>query len=223
MKKILIAVAITLACPTFIFAQVSPDINFLFGGALSEAGGGAATSSQTADLSQGSGSINIYSTLGFDFDIGDLDFFSSNTNVVQFTGGVGFNPASVIGNRFDSSVVTVDPGGASSNLFAVAVLGLGINSSFANFDPLFDSTVGTGFAGANGSFLLARVDYDIVGVGTTEFSFGLGDLGFPRDLPQQIPLYPTFGDATLTVVPEPSSAIVLMLCSVGLAVRRRRV
>ena len=226
-KKILVAAAITLACPALIFAQ---DINFLFGGTLPEAGAPTpATDELMVDLSVTSGSVNIYSTSGFNFDALDLDFFSSNTNVAVITGGEGFNPVvGPIGDRFDSSTVTVptDDGmgnpitpGSTGNLFSVAVLGTGIDEGFAAFDPLFDAN--TGPAGSAGSFLLARIDYDIVGQGTTEFSFGLGDQGI-LVLPAT-PLNPTFGNATLTVgVPEPSSARLLIFGSVGLFARRRR-
>ena len=227
-KKILVAAAITLACPALIFAQ---DINFLFGGTLPEAGAPTpATNAMEVDINNvTSGSVNIYSTSGFNFDALDLDFFSSNTNVAVITGGEGFNPVvGPIGDRFDSSTVTVptDDGmgnpitpGSTGNLFSVAVLGTGIDAGFAPFDPLFDAN--TGPAGSAGSFLLARIDYDIVGQGTTDFSFGLGDQGILQ-LPAT-PLNPTFGSATLTVgVPEPSSALLLIFGSVGLFARRRR-
>ena len=227
-KKILVAAAITLACPALIFAQ---DINFLFGGTLPEAGAPTpATDELMVNLGVTSGSVNIYSTSGFNFDALDLDFFSSNTNVAVITGGEGFNPVvGPIGDRFDSSTVTVptDDGmgnpitpGSTGNLFSVAVLGTGIDAGFAPFDPLFDAN--TGPAGSAGSFLLARIDYDIVGQGTTEFSFGLGDQGVLQ-LPGTA-LNPTFGNATLTVtgVPEPSSALLLIFGSVGLFARRRR-
>ena len=81
------------------------------------------------------------------------------------------------------------------------------------FCHFFDSIDGT---------LLATVDFDIVGAGTTEFSFALGDLGIVA-LPD-IAIDPTFGSATLVVgVPEPSSAVVLILGSVAVIARRKRV
>ena len=89
------------------------------------------------------------------------------------------------------------------------------------FDPLFDSVDGT---------LLATVDFDIVGSGTTEFNFALGDLGIVQ-LPG-LPIVPSFGNATLAVeltsdpgpgLPEPSSAIVLIMGSVAVFARRKRV
>ena len=84
-------------------------------------------------------------------------------------------------------------------------------------------------AGANGS-LLAQVDYSIVGEGTANFSFITGDLGVVNDGVGQIPV--TFGTGSLTVegdgggdppvIPEPSSAILLILGAAGMAARRRR-
>ena len=61
-----------------------------------------------------------------------------------------------------------------------------------------------------------------MGAGSTEFSFGLGDLGIIQ-LPD-IAVETTFGNATLvTAIPEPSSAIVLILGSVAVLARRKRV
>ena len=87
-------------------------------------------------------------------------------------------------------------------------------------------------SGANG-FLLAQVDFDIVGSGTSNLSFTAGDLGFVNDGEGQIPV--TFGTGSFTVadpivdppvdppvIPEPSSAILLILGAAGMAARRRR-
>ena len=99
-------------------------------------------------------------------------------------------------------------------MFAVRVLGSGVDTVLSQFDPLFDATDGA---------LVARIDFDIVGDGTTEFTLGIGDSGF-FVLPDT-PVTPTFGSATLTVetVPEPSSAILLILGSVAMVARRKRV
>jgi hypothetical protein len=55
------------------------------------------------------------------------------------------------------------------------------------------------------------VDYDILGPGTANFDFIAGDLGVVNDGIGQIPV--TFGTASVTVdvVPEPSSALLLIL------------
>ncbi len=211
-KSVLVAAAILISSPTFVFSQ---DISFLFGGGLPQAGGGPATSTFVSDGQASSGSVNIYSNLGFDFDAGDLNFFSSNTSVASITGGETFNLSAAIGARFDRFDLTVEADGSEGNLFSVSILNFGIDQALVQFDPYFDSTVGL-----NGSFLLARVDFDIVGTGTAEFSFGLGELGF-IELPANA-LTPTFGTATLEVIPEPSSAIVLMVGCVAVVARRKR-
>ena len=117
----------------------------------------------------------------------------------------------MIGDRFDSSDITVAADGASGNLFSVSVLGTGLNPAFIPFDDDADDADG---------FFLASIDYEIVGNGTTEFSFALG-LGI-FNLPD-IFILPTFGSATLVVgVPEPSSAILMIMGSVAMVARRKR-
>ena len=208
-KEVLVAAAIALACPASVFAQ---DINFLFGGNVAEAGGNGPGSNvlTVTDPSVTSGSVNIFVAPDFGFDAADLNFFSSDTSVAQITGGEAFNPTVIPGQRFDVATLTVDVGGGSGNLIAIGVL----NDNFPSpFDPLLDAVDG---------FLIARVDFDILAQGTTEFSFGLGDQGL-FELPN-ITLNPTFGSATLEVntVPEPSSAIWLILGSVAMIARRKR-
>ena len=227
-KRVIITAAILVSCPALVFSQ---DIFFLFGGSLPEAGGGPATDSLFFDDTVSSGSVNIYTSSDFNFDAADLNFFSSDTSVAQITGGEVFNPMVMFGGiggdvgnvffgpRFDSAVITAGAGGASANLFAVSVLRIsGATIFLPPGNPFFDSTIGP-----LGSTLLARLDYDIVGTGTAEFSFGLGAQGV-LELPN-IVLVPTFGNATLTVagVPEPSSSVVLIMGCVAMVARRKRV
>ena len=102
--------------------------------------------------------------------------------------------------------------GDGGNLFSVAVLGTGLNPGFITFDDDADDADG---------FFLASIDYEIVGNGTTEFSFALGPQGI-FNLPD-IYILPTFGSATLVVgVPEPSSAILMIMGSVAMVARRKR-
>ena len=223
-KSVMIAAAILISCPALVFSQ---DIFFLFGGSLPEAGGGPATNSLFFDDTVSSGSVNIYTRSGFNFDAADLNFFSSDASVAQITGGEVFNPmvsfggiggdvGGFFGPRFDSAVITAGAGGASANLFAVSVLGInGATIFLPPGNPFFDSTIGP-----FGSTLLARLDYDIVGTGTAEFSFGLGAQGVLA-LPATV-LDPTFGNATLTSVPEPSSSIALMVGCVAMIARRKK-
>ena len=181
------------------------------------AAGGTPATSTLVNSVGASGSVNIYSSSGLDFDFADINFFSSDTSVAQITGGEAFNPTfNLVGSdRFNSATISTDPSGASGNLLLVNASMNGVSQIIESFDPLFDSTVGPG-----GSSLLARVDFDIVGAGTSEFSLGLDDTGVV-ELPD-IELFPTFGNATISTVPEPSSAIVLMMGFVGMVARRKR-
>ena len=213
-KKILVAAAIVLVCPAFVFAQ--GEINFLFGGSVAATGGTpGVTSLEEGPAAIGTtGTINIFASPDSDINAIDLDFFSSDTSVAVITGGTAINPTTMIGDRFDSSDITVAADGASGNLFSVSVLGTGLNPAFITFDEDADMDDG---------FFLAAIDYEIVGAGTTEFSFAEGPQGL-FNLPD-IVVTPTFGTASLTVtdVPEPSSAILLMFSSIVVVARRRRV
>ena len=184
-KKVLVAAAVLLACPAFVFAQ--GEINFLFGGSVAAAGGTpGANSLLVEDENVTGGTVNIFASADSDINALDLDFFSSNTDVAVITGGTAINPTTIIGDRFDSSVVTATDDGAGGNLFSVAVLGTGLNPGFITFDDDADAEDG---------FFVAAIDYEIVGNGTTEFSFALGPQGI-FNLPD-IYILPTFGSATL--------------------------
>ena len=211
-KKVLVAAAVLLACPAFVFAQ--GEINFLFGGSVAAAGGTpGANSLLVEDENVTGGTVNIFASADSDINALDLDFFSSNTDVAVITGGTAINPTTIIGDRFDSSVVTATDDGAGGNLFSVAVLGTGLNPGFITFDDDSDAEDG---------FFLASFDYEIVGNGTTDFTFSIGEQGI-INLPD-ITVTPTFGSATLEVntVPEPSSAILLIMGSVAMVARRKR-
>jgi hypothetical protein len=77
-KKFLIAAAIVIASPAFVFAE---DVFFAYGQ------GAAATSTTSTTTASGSGSVFIYSEFGFDFDAGDIIFTNSDSSVIEFTGG----------------------------------------------------------------------------------------------------------------------------------------
>ena len=88
------------------------------------------------------------------------------------------------------------------------------------FDPGFDAEVGP-----NGAVLLAEVTFDIVGSGTAGLELSLGSQGI-ISLPDRI-LDPSLGSASLPVgsfpvIPEPSSAALLLLGSAGVYARRRK-
>jgi len=224
-KKFLVAAAIVaLANPAIVSAQ---DIFFSFSDT-------AAESTTTADAGT-SGSVFIFSEGLFGFDALDLNFTSSDSTVLALTGGEGFNPTftGVGGTRFDSADITTSSA-ADGNLFAVSVSANGVNPALG---PLFDPEfVQAGDIGPNGAVPLARVDFDVVAAGEAELTFSLGPQG-ALALPQ-VALFPTFGTASLTAVgddggggggggggediPEPSSAVLLILGSLGMAAVRRK-
>ena len=197
-KKALLAAAVVVASSPFASAQ---DFFFSF------TQGSVTSTESVANTDIGStGSLFIFSDAALDFNQLDLDFTNSDSSVVSFTGGVVFNDGAAAsgqasdapGGSFTSfSLVNPNPPAdgsapgvqpADGRLFATSFLSPGQqpgNTGASNFD-----------AGANG-FLLAQVDYDIVGAGTANFSFITGDLGVVDDGVGQIPV--TFGTGSLTV------------------------
>ena len=167
---------------------------------MPEAGGTAETSTLVTDGSSQFGSVNIYSRSGFDFHAADINIFSSDTSVARITGGEAFNPSALVyDGRFNSVSLTADAGGGSGDLEVIAVTRDGVIGVLgALFDPLFDHSIDpSGTANPPGSFLIARVDFEIVGEGTAEFSLDLDEFGV-HTLPD-IVFVPTFGSATLEV------------------------
>lgn len=188
-KNIFLAAAIVIASPSFVTAQ---DIFLSFDSQ-------SVVSSLTASSAQTSGSVYVFSDGLFGFDAIDLDFTSSGP-YVQFTGGEAFNPtfAVVGGLRFDLADLTIDAETNSGRLLLVRILENGVNPSTSPlFDPGFDPSVGT-----NGAVLLARVDFDIMQGGATEFNFALGTNGAFEIASGQVQLYPSIGSASLTVDPD---------------------
>lgn len=216
--KFLVAFAVFAVSPALVFSQ---DLFVLFDQ------GGDATNTASASVDDGSGSAYIYSRLGFDYEAINIDFSSSDTDVFQVTGGEFFNPTFSIesltgcGRFVPGTTILIKPGAVNFGLTAISLsAGLidlddplnnsgientfGIRSDLAFYDPGFDPLVGP-----EGAFLLARVDFDIVGEGTANF-----DLGLPWDDKSiavlgaggNTYLTPTLGSATLTVT---SSATLL--------------
>ena len=219
MKRFLFAVAAVVCCSSSIFAQ---DIFFAFGS------GAAATDSQSLDVTTDgtSGQVNIFSRTGLELPA--LQFgFEVNTDVVELTGGSAFDDEfnTIGGFRFDSPpTLNVEAGGG--NYGGVAILENGVGSGIGQlFDPGFDADAG--------GFLLATLNFDVVGNGTATFNPVLFGEGFRDadfiDITDSI----TFGSAALTVtgvadapgvpgIPEPSSALLLAFGVAGYAARRRR-
>ncbi len=212
-KNFLIAAAVVIASPALVFSQ---DIFFSFDQ-------GSAQSTAEAEVGT-TGTAFIFSSQPFGFDALDLNFTSSDSAVLLLTGGSERNDefATIGGTAFDSSTVTVGADGASGNLFAVNVTQNGINPAVtALFNPHFEAGVG-----ADGAVLLASVDYEVAGEGDATLGFSLGTQG-ALQLPDNV-LAPSFGTASFTGtggqvdVPEPSSAVLLVLGAAGMVARRRR-
>lgn len=181
------------------------------------------------DLSEETGSAFIYSAGDFQFDAFDLDFSIADDSVIRFTNVELFNPVIgdgiiTFGTRWETQqrALLTDTTG---DLLALSLSQIGVDPGLAGtgFDEYFDPAVANPDGRPGGSFLLARVDYDIVAVGTVDLELEVGDnlflsLNTPQDL-----ISPTLGNATLVVgVPEPSTAGILALGLVGLVARRRR-
>jgi len=156
------------------------------------------------------------------FDVnGNPVFVDANGNTFDVNG----NPlVDANGNPIQTSPNFVDlDGNPDPNGFVEGITatdGRLFAASFQTNGIIAGNTADPDFrAGANG-FLLARVDFDITGLGDVNFDFILGELGVVNE--GVGPLDPTFASGTLSVIPEPSSAIVLILSTVGLATRRRR-
>lgn len=207
LNKFLVAAAIVIASPTFVSAQQlfwSLDSSAL-------ASTGTATVGAT-------GSAFIFSDGLLGFNAIDLDFLVSDPSVILFTGGQAFNPTfnTIGGTRFDSSSLTFDPGSAGGSLFSVNLMQNGVDPALGPlFDPGFESGVGP-----NGAVLLARVDYDVVGLGAAELNLVQNPGDFVGGGPDFAPF--TVGTATITAVPEPSSALVLVFGFLGVVARRKR-
>ena len=207
LKNILLAATFALtASPAFVSAQ---DFFFSFD---------EFSRVPTTTLSAGTatGSLFIFADENLDFNEADIDFSNSDASVIAFTNATAFNTDGTFG-----SVSVSDPNG---NLQSSPTATDGRLFVFSGIFPgQLPSFQGADFrAGANG-FLLAQVDFDVVGEGTANFDFtvGLGvvNTAFP-------PIDPTFGTASVTVeaqtVPEPSSVILSILGTAAMITRRRR-
>ena len=227
-KKALFAAAIlVVSSPAFVSAQ---DFFFSFDEF-------SRVPTTTVSSNTATGSLFIFADENLDFQQLDLDFTNDNSSVVSFTGGVVFNSGAVL-----SGLASDAPGGTFT-LFSLLNPNPPADGSAPGVTPtdgrLFASSfltpgqapvgVVTGYglatnfrAGANG-FLLAQVDFDIVGPGTSNFSFIPGALGIINDGVGQLDVDLTAtGSITVEAIPEPSSSILLMLAATAMVARRRR-
>ncbi len=162
--------------------------------------------------------VNVTSSLTLDSD---------TAGVIKFTGAQIFNPtitstikrwgATHVSDVFDDQVFAMN---------AADVNYLGLSGEDAYYD---------GAVGDDGAWLYARVDYEVIGFGETSLTLSeppsadgprivhaiydeVGDEYLYGEVADEY----LFGGGTITVVPEPSSAVLLLLTALGLLLYRRR-
>ena len=205
-KRLFIAAAFAMACsPAFVSAQ---DFFFSFDEFSRQ-------SSITIDASTTTtGQVFIFSDANLGFTLIDLDFTHDNSSVVAFTGATTTStafPSFTVLLTEDPNVNTNPPTPITETegrLFGVAlILPPPFFSSFPGI--VAGDTTNPDFRdGANG-FLLATVDFDIVGPGTANFDFALGYLGIQSNFGANT-IDPDFAGstATLTVVGVPEPVVI---------------
>lgn len=264
LKRILLALFVTCMINQSGFAQ-GPDLFLTFGQGVD-----VSNTTSTASTGDLSGTAFLFSRNGFDFDSLDILIDSSDTNVLELTGGEVVNsvitdpsplpllrfsdqdvsfefvrnedgePVDEDGNLvFDEDGVLIGEAALTDTLSAFAISRIspfdnGVRSARSGDDEDFDADAD--------AFLIAEIQYNIVGEGTANLDLSFGpagnillppvldpDTGLP--LPDEViqdeadSRFLGFGSATLTVtssVPEPSSAALLVLGLTGMFARRRR-
>ncbi len=169
-------------------------------------------------LDTNSTSVFLFADDSFDVNSLDLDLSIGNDDVLSITGGITFNADGSFTNLvlLDPNDGNAGPTSTDARLFGISLLTPGIVPGNID-DP--DHRPGVG------GFLLARIDFDIVGSGEVDFDLILGQLGAVNDGVGQVA--PTFGSARFSnefpvAIPEPSSAILMILAIGGVVARRKR-
>ena len=203
--------------------------------------GGAVGNTVNSDLMIGdTGSMYIYVDDGYSIDTGAfLDVFNDNTGTAIFTGAEVFNPTidvipgDITINRrwqnsgapnYDSDPVAVNEGTVTDGFIdEMKAFTVNQGTGLLPAQAVGAGIVDTGWDSTSGAFLFARIDFEIVGSGTSNFALGIGD-GLIVD--DGISLNPNFGGAQInvtgTIIPEPTTAGLLALGLCGLVARRRR-
>lgn len=221
-----VAASLFLPCQS-VFGQI-PDLFVSFGQGVNVSNIDTAIVGET-------GTAFFFARNGFDILALDLQITSSDSSVLEIDGGRIFNSEVLNGafTRFpeDGVGATLEADGAF-RFFAIGVGNFGIISALADNDEDFDE--------AADAFLIGEIDYRVLGTGSASLDIDffvsesgvangvlLGDGTFVSPTavggPTNIDLLSLEGSsATLTVVPEPSSAALLALGFAGLYTRRRK-
>jgi len=210
-KNVLLATAFVVASsPAFVSAQ---DFFFSF-----DENSRVSTLDIDPDTSS-TGSVFIFADGNLAANQIDVDFSNSDDSVIAFTSATAFDTDNSFSSltASDTSNTTAEPTATDGRIAGLSFLTDGIGPAFQSSDAEFRS-------GANG-FLLAQVNFNVVGEGVSELSFILGDFGVVNGAAGLVPV--GFGTGRITVavptaVPEPSSAVLLILGVAGVAARRRR-
>jgi hypothetical protein len=153
----------------------------------------------TVDAATETGSVYIFADSASDFDNFDIDFTSNDSSVISFTGATSFDT----NGKFTSFDIT-DPYNSDQGLTATAGRLFGLSFSTTGISPALSESDAEFRSGADG-FLLARLDYDIVGAGTVDLDFVLGDLGVHRNDVGEVSV--GFESGALTVLSESNSDV----------------